>query len=149
VAERVEGKETHDGSNVGQVGSCRKRRSQPKSIDWGGKKQFRTGVTFTSNVQRDLLELREAFIEQLEERVDVLRRVLRVGNRLVAVRVTDLDGRVEEDDVGRLSPRVRVEGDVLALVGDGARTQLEEETGGGGASGLFREKENVSKGAAD
>lgn len=45
-------------------------------------------------------------------------------------RTADLDRRVEEDDVGRLGPRVGVVSRVEPAVRDGARAELKEETSG-------------------
>lgn len=46
----------------------------------------------------------------------------------VSGRTADLDRRVEEDDISRLGPRVRVVGRVEPAVRDGAGAELEEET---------------------
>lgn len=54
-------------------------------------------------------EFGELVIEELHESVDVLRSVLRVGDSLSTVRVTDLDGRIKEDQIRFVIPGVLIE----------------------------------------
>lgn len=51
----------------------------------------------------------EFVIEELHEGVDVVCGVLRIRDSLSTVRVTDLHGRIEEDHVGVVVPRILVE----------------------------------------
>ena len=65
--------------------------------------------------------------EESHERIDVLGGVCGGANRLAAVRVSNVDGLVKEDD-GRIAvPRVRVVDNLNFLV-DGRGAELEEKS---------------------
>jgi hypothetical protein len=103
-----------------------------------------TTVRLGSQVEGCLGVLREALEEELEERVDVLASNGGVvhGRAVVRVRVPDINGLVQEDDVGVGVPRMRVERGVLAVVGNAARTQFEEQPSLGRASGATVDPKN-------
>lgn len=67
---------------------------------------------------------------------------MRVGDSLSSVRIANSSRRVQEDDVGRLCPRVRVPSRVLSFVCDGTRTEFEKETGHRRAPGSSVDPEN-------
>lgn len=101
--------------------------------DRGDVRRIRAAIALCGDVEWLLGVLREAAEEELEERVDVLARdgSGADGCALVCVREADVDGLVEKDDVGVGVPGVLVIGNVGTAVGNGARAELEEKTGGG------------------
>lgn len=95
-----------------------------------------TGVRLARDVERQLRVLVEALEKELEESVDVLSCDWRVVDVVAIIRigVADIYRLVEEEQIGVVVPRVGVVDNALATVGDGARSQLEEETSRGRAS---------------
>jgi hypothetical protein len=71
--------------------------------------------------------------EEGHESVNVLAGSNSVADRAATIRVADVDRLVEEDDGSVVVPCVRVVNNLNLLV-DGGRSQLEEETGEGGAA---------------
>lgn len=100
-----------------------------------------SGIRLASNVKVLLGILRELLEEQRQQRVDVLPGGIGVTDGAAAVRVTNIDGLVEEDDGSIAVPGTGVVLD-LDLVGDGGRAKLEEETGQGGAAWATVEPED-------
>ena len=97
---------------------------------------IRSAVTLGRKVEGKVGVLRVTRKEELEEGIHVLASdgtCVNLGS-VRAVRVADVDGLVEEDDVGVRVPAELVEGRVLALVGDPAWPELEHQTGHGAAA---------------
>lgn len=100
-----------------------------------------TGVRLSGDVEvllRVFGELRE---EKGHQGVNILAGCDSVANRATAVRVSDVDRLVEEDDGGICVPRVGVVVKLEVLV-DTGRTKLEEQTGQRRASRSAVEPEN-------
>lgn len=87
-------------------------------------------IALRSKMEGVLPVLRVSLQEELKESVDVFASSrARVDRRtIVRVRVTNIDGLVQENDVGIGVPTVRVVGDVMTFIRDPARTKLEEQT---------------------
>jgi len=92
-----------------------------------------TSVALAGDVEVLLGVLRELLEEEGEESIDVLAGSNGVADSVAGVRVADVHGLVEEDDASIGVPRAGVELD-LAVLGDGRRTKLHEETGEGRAA---------------
>ena len=90
-------------------------------------------VALAGDVEVLLGVLGELLEEEGEEGVDVLASSDGVADSVAGVRVADVHRLVEEDDAGVGVPRAGVELD-LAVLGDGGRTKLHEETGKGRAA---------------
>jgi hypothetical protein len=113
--------------------------------DVGDVRQVGPRVALPADVQVVVPVLSIPRSEQLEERMNILRRSGGVVHTTrVRVRVADSDGLVEEEHVGVVGPRVRVVGrvdrssrarGVRGGGGDHTRTELEEESGGRGTTG--------------
>jgi hypothetical protein len=87
-----------------------------------------TGIRLSSNVEVLLSILRELVEEEGKKGINVLAGGDSVAHGAATVRVTDVDGLVEEDDGSVVVPRPRVV-DNLNLLVDGGRAELEEEAG--------------------
>jgi len=114
-------------------------------IDNLGKvRRVRASVALRSDMERLLRVLWVAREEQLEERVHVLARDrARVDSGpVIGVGESDVDGLVEEDDVRVGVPAEWVVRDIGTVLADGARSELEEEAGGRGATRSAVEPEN-------
>lgn len=99
----------------------------------GKNRDVVTGVRFARDVEVLLGILREFLEEQRQQRIDVLAGGDSVGDRVTAVRVTDIYRLVKEDDGCVAVPGAGVVLD-LDIVVDGRGAKLEEETGEGGTA---------------
>lgn len=87
-------------------------------------------------MERQFGILGEAFEKEFEECVDVLSndRAVVDCRSVISVGETNVDGLVEEDDVGLGIPAEFVESYILSAVCDSAGTEFEEQTCGRGAA---------------
>lgn len=93
-------------------------------------RRVRAAVTFSREMEGKGRVFGETGEEELQERIHVLARDWASvdGTSVLDVRVSHIDGLVEEDNIGVRVPAVGVLGRAGAVIGDAARTKLKEQT---------------------